>query len=326
MASIRVATLSKKRALGNPAPRGRALGDRAWGDRTPGDPAAGHPNSEPVGQDGARLAPFLKWAGGKRSLLPRLLPLVPRSIDTYYEPFVGGGALFFELARLGRFRKAKLADRNEELIQCYAAIKRNHEQVVRELETHSYDRDAFYAVREQDPAKLTDSKRAARTIYLNQCGFNGLYRVNQSGRFNVPFGNHRNPSFVRPDLLKSVAAALQNAELIAGDFEEVVAGVTPADFVYFDPPYVPLSATSNFTAYARDGFNAEDQIRLATLLRRLGKNRVPALLSNSDCPVTRDLYRGLRPKAVDARRAINSNAAKRGPVSELIVRSFSYPC
>lgn len=276
--------------------------------------------------DDARLAPFLKWAGGKRGLLPRLRPLIPRTIETYYEPFVGGGALFFELARVRRFRKAKLADRNEELIQCYAAIKRDYEQVVRALEAHRYERKAFYAVREQDPTKLTDPMRAARTIYLNQCGFNGLYRVNKSGRFNVPFGNHRNPSFVRPELLKSVAAALQNAELMVGDFEQAVDGATPADFVYFDPPYVPLSATSSFTAYARDGFDAVDQGRLANLLRRLGKSGVPALLSNSDCPVTRELYRGLRPKAVDARRAINSNAAKRGPVSELIVRSFSYPC
>ncbi len=293
--------------------------------RARGDGSGSANGSDVAVGDDARLAPFLKWAGGKRGLLPRLLPLIPKTIETYYEPFVGGGALFFELARLRRFRKAKLADRNEELIQCYAAIKRDYEQVVRALEVHRYDRDSFYAVREQDPAKLTDPKRAARTIYLNQCGFNGLYRVNKSGRFNVPFGKHHNPSFVRPDRLRSVAAALQNTELIVEDFEHAVRGATPADFVYFDPPYVPLSATASFTAYARDGFDAADQSRLASLLRRLGKTGVPALLSNSDCPVTRDLYRGLRPKAVDARRAINSNAAKRGPVSELIVRSFGYP-
>ena len=296
---------------------------RARGD---GDPSGGDNGGDGAVGDGARLAPFLKWAGGKRGLLPRLLPLIPKTIETYYEPFIGGGALFFELARQRRYRKAKLADRNEELIQCYAAIKRDYEQVVRALEVHRYDRDAFYAVREQDPTKLTDPKRAARTIYLNRCGFNGLYRVNKSGRFNVPFGNYRDPNFVRPDLLKSVAAALQNAELMVEDFERVVDGATPVDFVYFDPPYVPLSATASFTAYARDGFDATDQGRLASLLRRLRKRGVPALLSNSDCPVTRELYRGLRPKAVDARRAINSNAAKRGPVSELIVRSFSYPC
>ncbi len=291
--------------------------------------AGRQPNGDPVGEartDDARLAPFLKWAGGKRSLLPRLLPLISKQIDTYFEPFVGGGALFFELARPQRFRKAKLGDRNEELVQCYAAIKRDYGRVVHALQKHRYDKDAFYEVRAQDPARLGDADRAARTIYLNQCGFNGLYRVNRSGRFNVPFGDYRNPSFVRPDLLKAVAAALQAAELIVGDFEQVVAGATPADFIYFDPPYVPISPTSNFTAYARSGFDADDQERLARLLRRLGQSRVPALLSNSDCPATRKLYRGLRPRAVQARRTINSNATKRGPVSELMVRSFNYPC
>lgn len=272
------------------------------------------------------LAPFLKWAGGKRSLLPHLLPLVPRSIETYYEPFIGGGALFFELARLRRFRRAKLADRNDELIQCYAAIKNDFRKVVGALEKHRYDETAFYEVRDLDPTTLSDARRAARTIYLNRCGYNGLYRVNSKGKFNVPFGFHRNPRLVQPERLQLVSEALQNADLVVGDFESVVAGAGAADFVYFDPPYVPVSATANFTGYARLGFTADDQGRLAALLRGLREARVAALLSNSDCALTRRLYRGLPLKAVQVRRAINSNAGKRGPVSELIVRSFGYSC
>ncbi|MEO8213377.1 MAG: DNA adenine methylase [Myxococcales bacterium] len=272
------------------------------------------------------LAPFLKWVGGKRSLLPQLLAFIPPKIKTYYEPFIGGGAVFFELARLGRFQRARLSDSNEELIRCYAAIKRDVTRVVSALEKHHYDEEAYYRVRELDPAKLSDPECAARTIYLNRCGFNGLYRVNQSGRFNVPFGQYKKPRLIQPERLRLVAAALQNAHLEAGDFETMVAGAGRGDFVYFDPPYVPVSPTANFTAYARLGFAGADQERLAALLRRLGKARVSALLSNSDCAETRRLYRGLPLSAVDVRRSINSDITKRGPVSELIVRSFSYPC
>jgi DNA adenine methylase len=272
------------------------------------------------------LAPFLKWAGGKRSLLPQLLAFVPPKIKTYYEPFIGGGAVFFELARLGRFKRARLADHNEELIRCYAAIKRNVAEVVRALDEHRYDEEAYYRVRELDPDKLSDPARAARTIYLNRCGFNGLYRVNKSGRFNVPFGHYVRPRLVQPERLRLVAEALQNADLEAGDFETAVAGAGRGDFIYFDPPYVPVSPTANFTAYARLGFAATDQARLAKLLRRLGKSGVTALLSNSDCAETRRLYHRLPIVAVDVRRSINSDITKRGPVSELIVRSFSYPC
>jgi len=283
---------------------------------------------DPDRPDGRRdqLAPFLKWAGGKRSLLTELMQFVPRSIDVYHEPFVGGGALFFELARQQRFKKARLADRNEELIRCYAAIKRDHRQVLAALAGHRYDESAYYRVRELDPADLTDAVSAARTIYLNRCGFNGLYRVNASGRFNVPFGHYVNPRLVNPRRIELVSAALQNTELIVADFEQAVAGVTTDDFVYCDPPYVPVSATSKFTSYASAGFTQADQERLGRLLRRLREEKVRVLLSNSDCPVTRKLYRGLRPRAVGVRRSINSDGAKRGLVSELMVRSFNYSC
>lgn len=272
------------------------------------------------------LAPFLKWVGGKRSVLPQLLARVPARIKTYFEPFVGGGALFFELARVGRFDKARLSDCNEELIQCYRAIKKDFRKVVAALEKHSYGEATFYAVRDLDPKKLTDFERAARTIYLNRSGYNGLYRVNSKGRFNVPFGHYRNPRLVHPERLELVSQALQKAQLTVADFQETVISSGPDDFIYFDPPYVALSPTANFTAYARLGFGEADQARLAGLLRGLGERSIRALLSNSDCTTTRRLYRGLPVEDVQVRRAINSNAAKRGPVSELLVRSFDYPC
>ena len=273
-----------------------------------------------------RIAPFLKWAGGKRSLLPLLLPIVPGQIRTYFEPFLGGGALFFELARLGRFESAILADRNEELIDCYRAIQNDVEGVIRALQRHNYDEKHYYKVRDQDPTRQSSSVRAARTIFLNRSGYNGLYRVNRAGQFNVPFGRYHKPRIANVERLRVVAIALRKVDLVVGDFQDVVKNAGPLDFVYLDPPYVPVSATATFTAYSRRGFGDEDQERLAALLRDLGEAKVRALLSNSDCPKTRKLYRKLPQKTVEVRRAINSVATKRGPVRELIVRSFAYSC
>jgi DNA adenine methylase len=259
--------------------------------------------------DESPLGPFLKWAGGKRALLDRILPRVPERIGTYFEPFLGGGAVFFELARQGRFRRAVLADRNEELIHCYRAIRSDVGAVIRALGRHRYDPDSYYRVRDSDPARLSLASRAARTIYLNKTGYNGLYRVNSAGRFNVPFGRHRvPPRLCDPERLQEVARALENVELSSEDFESAV------------------SATAYFTAYSRSGFDEQDQRRLAKALRALGDRGVPALLSNSDCAVTRRLYRGLPRQRVEVRRAINSVAERRGPVPELLVKSFPYPC
>jgi DNA adenine methylase len=291
-----------------------------------GDAAAAPAAAE---DEDVRLGPFLKWAGGKRSLLPQIEPLVPRRIDTYYEPFVGGGALFFFLAgeEPRRFRRAVLGDGNAELIVCYQAVKDDVEEVIRALVGHTYDQDHFYRVRALEPQDLSVAERAARTIYLNRTGFNGLYRVNSSGKFNVPFGRYKKLLQVcRPEQLRRVSQALRgdDVEIVPGDFGAVVAGARRGDFVYFDPPYVPVSATSKFTAYAQLGFGLPDQERLAETLRRLGRREVPALLSNSDCAFTRKLYRGLDPIPVDVRRSINSVASRRGPVSELLVKSFGY--
>lgn len=268
--------------------------------------------------------PFLKWAGGKRQLIRHILAAAPKEIDTYHEPFLGGGAVFFALAAERRFRRARLADVNAELVLCYRTIQRDVAAVVAELRGYPHDAGFYYDLRGKDPERLSPSARAARVIYLNRCGFNGLYRVNSRGQFNVPFGRYSNPVICDENRLRAASVALAEAEIVCGDFADAVTSARARDFVYLDPPYVPLSRTSSFTAYARDSFGLGEQERLAAVLRELGRRRVPALLSNSDCDVTRHLYRGLRPRRVAVRRSINSVPTGRGAVAELLVRSFAY--
>jgi DNA adenine methylase len=271
-------------------------------------------------QDRALPAPFLKWAGGKRQLLPRILQLVPARIDTYYEPFVGGGAVFFALAAQGLFRRAVLGDANAELVICYTAIRDQVDAVIAGLRRFRNDPDAYYEVRAKDPARLSPAARAARVIFLNRCGYNGLYRVNSKGAFNVPFGRYRRPLICDERKLRAASQALRTVKIVAGDFGKLTAKAGPDDFVYLDPPYVPLSATSSFTAYAGRDFGTAAQERLAEALRALSARGVPALLSNSDCAATRKLYQGLDVERIRARRAINSVARRRGPVDEILVK------
>jgi DNA adenine methylase len=271
-------------------------------------------------------APFLKWAGGKRQLLAHIEALLPERIDTYFEPFLGGAAVFFRLAAGRRFRRAVLADANPELVNCYQAIRDDVDGVITELRRYRNSRAMYYRVRGRDPAKLSRTARAARLIYLNRCGYNGLYRVNSSGQFNVPFGRYRRPLICDEPRLRAASAALRRVRIECADFSKTLASVGRRDFVYLDPPYVPLSATSSFTAYAARDFGTKDQQRLADVLRALARRKVPALLSNSDCGTTRELYRDFdRIDRVAARRAINSVGHGRGPVDEILVRSFDYP-
>lgn len=270
----------------------------------------------------ATPGPFLKWAGGKRQLLPRILALVPARVRTYYEPFLGGGALFFAMAAEGRFKRAVLGDANGELIACYTAVRDQVEDVIDKLSRLRNTPDEYYRVRRQRPEALEPPARAARIIYLNRCGYNGLYRVNSEGKFNVPFGRYARPRICDPDRLRAASSALQPVELVRGDFASILARrrLDAQDFVYLDPPYVPISKTASFTAYA-GGFAMPDQERLAKLLRKLSDKGVAAVLSNSDCPDTRRLYEGLAWDTVPARRAINSVASRRGPIAELLVQT-----
>jgi DNA adenine methylase len=272
--------------------------------------------------EAASARPFLKWAGGKGQLLPSILAVLPRRMDTYHEPFLGGGAVFFALANQRRFRHAVLADRNPALIEIYEQVRDHVETLVAVLEQHApqaTSADYFYRLRGLDPSRLSSVERAARLIFLNKTCFNGLYRVNSKGIFNVPFGRHANPKVCNQSVLRAASAALAGVDLRVADFEQVVAAAGPGDAVYFDPPYVPLSATSSFTAYDAFPFGEQEHARLAAVYRRCCDRGILAVLSNSDCRLTRRLYAGLDVRTVWAARAVNSVASKRQPVSEILV-------
>jgi DNA adenine methylase len=257
--------------------------------------------------------------------VPSILPLLPASIDTYYEPFVGGAAVFFALASERRFRRAVLSDLNGELVDVYRGVKKDVEQVIRLLRDYRrrHDADTYYRTREIDPASLDRVQRAARLIYLNKTGYNGLYRVNRAGQFNVPFGSYVNPAICDEERLRGASTALRarGVRLEVGDFADVTARAQPGDAVYFDPPYVPRSTTANFTSYHSEAFGQEAHVRLARALESLTERGVRAVLSNSDTRFTRQLYdkRRFDVHKVQVTRPINSKSTARGTVGELLV-------
>jgi DNA adenine methylase len=269
-------------------------------------------------------APILKWVGGKSRILAQLLPLLPPGAELmrHVEPFMGGGAMFF--AR--RPARALLADKNASLCATYAAVRDEVDTVIANLlelsEGHGPER--YYVVRHRynHAARLSNTERAAMFIYLNKTCFNGLHRVNRRGEFNVPAGRYENPRILDEALLRSVSRELARAELHCAGFEDLLSQAKPGDFIYFDPPYEPVSSTANFTAYGRDGFNRDDQTRLRDVFTELNRRRCKLMLSNSDVPFIRDLYRKFRIDTVAAPRAINCDATRRGLVSEVVVRNY----
>ena len=266
--------------------------------------------------------PFIKWAGGKSQLLDAILPRLPGRIRTYREPFVGGGAVFFALARQRRFERAVLSDQNADLIGVYRVVRDDVEALIEHLAAlapRAKDPDTFYALRAQKTRDLAAVEQAARFIFLNKTCFNGLYRVNRKGQFNVPFGRYRNPKVLDTELLRSCSRALASVELKVQDFEESAKNAGPGDAVYFDPPYVPVSPTASFTAYHRDPFGPDAHDRLARVAEACWRRGAHALVSNSDCPFTRKLYARSRVETVQAGRAINRDPTRRGPVTELLV-------
>lgn len=265
--------------------------------------------------------PYLKAVGGKTALLPEILPRLPDKIGTYYEPFLGGGAVFFALAAEKRFARAVVGDANEEFAHAYAELSRDVDGVIRELSKHIYEETYYYSVRAQDPLSLDSSARAARLIFLNKTCFNGLYRVNRKGKFNVPFGSYKNPTICDEENLRAVSEVLQRTKttLTSLDFEKTVLPAKRGDVVYMDPPYVPASKTSDFTTYTAGGFSLDDQRCLRDVTRKLDARGVHVLLSNSDTPFVRDLYAGFRIEEVQAPRRVNSKGGKRGNVGELLI-------
>jgi DNA adenine methylase len=270
-------------------------------------------------------SPFLKWVGGKGRILSQLTPLLPPGIARmrHVEPFVGGGALFFARAP----ERALLCDVNPSLVGTYAAIRDDVEAVIAELDLLSaaHSVEAYYDVRARyngTRASTHAAARAAMFVYLNKTCFNGLHRVNRKGEFNVPAGRYKNPKIVDPAGLRAASRALGRADLRCTGFEALLELARPGDFVYFDPPYVPLSATSSFTSYAQDGFTHDDQVRLRDVYRALDRRGCKLMLSNSDAPVVHELYAKYRVDLVAAPRAINCDARGRGKVTEVVVRNY----
>lgn len=266
-------------------------------------------------------SPFLKWAGGKGRLIEQYRPYFPTQFQTYYEPFLGGGAIFFHLAP--RICHAVLTDINPELVNVYRCIRDHVEAVIDRLVEHRqhHSKDHYYQVRAIAPE--SDIERAARFLYLNKTCFNGLYRENSRGEFNVPMGRYKNPRIFDPDILYAASEALKCADLDIEPFQTVLEKATSShDFVYFDPPYHPISATSNFTGYTRYSFDAKDQMRLRDTFAELANRGVQVMLSNSDCEFVRNLYQDFRIHSISACRSINSNAKNRGRVGEVLVTSY----
>lgn len=277
-------------------------------------------NASPSSPVAAR--PVLKWAGGKGRLLSELIHRVPTEFNAYHEPFIGGGALFFALAGQGRFTQAYLSDANPSLIDVYLALREHVDEVIAILKGHVYEREHYYRVRAQRPEDLTLPQRAARVIYLNKTCYNGLYRENRRGEFNVPFGRYKNPTICDEPNLRAAARLLQGVDIARRPFTTTPDYAKAGDFVYFDPPYHPLSATANFTAYDRAGFGRDDQRRLRDVFATLRDQGVMAMLSNSDTPFIRELYAGFSIDQVLVSRAVNSKANGRGKVAEIIIRNY----
>ena len=275
-----------------------------------------------TGENMKNAKPVVKWAGGKSQLLEQIEEHLPQEFGTYYEPFIGGGALFFYLWNAGRIKKAVISDNNPDLINIYRVIKEKPEELITELKKRKYknEKEAYYKIREWEPRKAV--LKAARMLYLNRTCFNGLYRVNSKGKFNVPFGKYKNPKFLNEDNIWAVHEALKDTEIRLCDFEEAVKGAEKGDFVYFDPPYHPLSTTANFTGYTKNSFNEDDQKRLAETFRKLADMGVYVMLSNSYTDFIKGLYEDFNLKIVYARRAINSDAKGRGQIEEYLILSY----
>lgn len=270
-------------------------------------------------------APFLKWVGGKRQLLEVITPLLPKRITTYCEPFIGGGAVLFDLQP----NTAYINDINDELIRVYNIIKNDVESLIMVLQGFRNEADYFYAVRDWDRDKakystLSDVQKAARILYLNKTCYNGLFRVNNAGEFNSPFGNYRNPNIVNAPTLRAVNAYFNTATIHSTslDYSEVLKILPKGTFVYLDPPYDPVSDTSSFTGYSKDGFTRDDQIRLRECCDALNARGLKFMLSNSATDFIKEQYAAYHITIVQAKRAVNSDSTKRGEVDEVIVRNY----
>ncbi len=272
-------------------------------------------------QIGPPPRPFVKWVGGKRQLLDILHAAAPDNFGRYYEPFIGGGAyLFSQLPD-----SATISDANPELINCYQVIRDDVEALIRSLRTHKNEEAHFYAVRAKKLPTMTAVQRASRFIFLNKTCFNGLYRENKSGQFNSPFGRYKNPKIVDTENLRAISEYLNtcDVEIKHSGYQFVLDKAQPGDYVYFDPPYAPMTKTANFASYVKGGFGLQDQAELAQTFAELDKKGVKVMLSNSNTPIIHELYKGFNIKIIHASRAINCKGSKRGKeANEVLVTNY----
>jgi len=279
-----------------------------------------------------KYQPFIKWVGGKRGLLKQLLPLFPKEFKNYHEPFLGGGAVFFELYSLGYLKDKKiyLSDINSELINTYKVVKNNPIDLISNLEIYKekHSKDFYYETRALDRKEefktFTKIERATRFIYLNKTCFNGLYRVNKKGYFNTPIGSYKNPNIADRDTILSASEALQNAIITNRPFMDVINNTNKNDLVYFDPPYYPLNATSSFTSYDKNEFLDDKQKELFTVFEALHNKKCFILHSNSDTDFIKNLYQGHTISYVQANRFINSKSSGRGKINEVLIRNIKW--
>ncbi len=276
-------------------------------------------------RNNVRAAPVIKWAGGKRQIRDEIMKRVPDNFSTYYEPFIGGGAVLFALCP----KKAVINDVNSELINIYQVIRDDVDVLVNDLKKHENSSEYFYNLREKDRDtesyhRLSPAEKASRIIYLNKTCYNGLFRVNRAGEFNAPYGFYKNPNIVNEPVLRAVSQYFNSAEIRFScmDFEESLKSIGKDCFVYLDPPYDPVSTTANFTGYDKGGFDKGEQIRLKNVCDRLNKMGICFLLSNSATDFITQLYKDYKIDIVQAKRAINSNPDKRGEIDEVLIRNY----
>jgi len=275
-----------------------------------------------------QIPTFIKWAGGKSQLLEQFDKFFPKEIDYYIEPFLGSGAVFFYIKRKYNPKKVLLGDINEELINAFLVVRDNVEELIKLLKIHkgNHNKDYYYEIRAQDTTALNNIEQASRFIYLNKTCFNGLYRVNSKGKFNVPIGSYKNPSILQEDILREASKLLQGADIRVLDFRDLTKIDVDKAFIYFDPPYYPLSKTSSFTSYTKYDFLEKEQKELADVFKTLDIKGCKLMLSNSDTALIHELYSQYENKGflnvVHAKRMISCIGTGRGPINEVVVLNY----
>ena len=275
----------------------------------------------------SKIPSFVKWAGGKKQLLEQFEPLFPKQFNRYFEPFLGGGAVFFYVLQKFKPKEVIISDINEELINAYEVVKTDVERLIVELKQHkeyhlAEGKKYYLTIRATNPSDLPNLERAARFIYLNKTCFNGLYRVNSKGKFNVPMGAYKNPDIVQEDKLRLASKLLKNVTIKTMSFEKVLGFAKKGDFIYFDPPYYPLKNKKSFTTYTKDSFMENEQELLADVFKKLDKRGCFLMLSNSDTEFVKDLYKEYTIHFVRAARMINCDGKNRGKINEIVVTNY----